>query len=68
MIVKEKTRTFRVTKNYAEDGRQAEIKYYTEKGLLNEPIHPFIKECVKHADFHNFQIGYFTHTTDIVVV
>ena len=60
-----KPRTFVVTKAYAEDGRLPEVNHYTEHELLNEPIHPFIKECIRHDDFDHFQIACFTHETTI---
>ena len=63
-----KTRTFLVTKTYAEDSREPDLEYFSEARLLCEPIHPFIKECIKNHDFHHFQIGYFTHVTDITLV
>ena len=62
-IIKE--RKFKVIR--ARIGEITEIEKFTESQMLAQPIHPFIKECIKRPDFDHLQIAYFVDSTTIQV-
>lgn len=65
-LQKKGQRRFAVTKTY--NGKIPEVDHFTEQELLNEPIHPFIKECIRHPDFDKLTITYFTQSTTISII